>query len=236
MIGLASFFTDFSTKMVLGVLPLFVVKDVGCRQSNTYLEQWKVHSMSRVNACCIRLSIVNQKSPQILISNILEEIISVYLRKSYITFMLLFDECGTCYRLFYIKMHLLYSCHKRSRQQTCNRTERRWVKIIDSGMLTTDSTSSCPLIVNVYSTRRYLFISLSFQYATFLQFFSLIESVLVLMPFKACLNCLCLSGFVVQRKGTSISCSSCVIKFLGFAVSDISNKALYPSKLQFAFS
>jgi hypothetical protein len=30
MIGLASFLTDFSIKMVLGVLPLFVVKDVGC--------------------------------------------------------------------------------------------------------------------------------------------------------------------------------------------------------------
>ena len=66
---------------------------------------------------------------------------------------------------------------------------------------------------------------------------SLIESVLVLKPFKACLNCLCLTGFVVQHKGISISSVPLfVIEFLNLAVSDISNNASYHSKLQFAFS
>ena len=34
---------------------------------------------------------------QKLISDALKEIISVYFRKSYVTFLLLFDECRTCY-------------------------------------------------------------------------------------------------------------------------------------------
>ena len=33
MMGLVSFFTDFSTEMVLGVLPLFVVKDLGASRA-----------------------------------------------------------------------------------------------------------------------------------------------------------------------------------------------------------
>ena len=33
MMGLVSFFTDFSTEMVLGVLPIFVVKDLGASKA-----------------------------------------------------------------------------------------------------------------------------------------------------------------------------------------------------------
>jgi nitrate/nitrite transporter NarK len=33
MMGLVSFFADFSTEMVLGVLPLFVVKDLGASRA-----------------------------------------------------------------------------------------------------------------------------------------------------------------------------------------------------------
>ena len=74
------------------------------------------------------LSVGNQESLQILISDMLEEIISVYFRKSYITFMLLFDECSTCYCPFSIKMHLLYCCQKKPRYQTCNRAEKKMGK------------------------------------------------------------------------------------------------------------
>ena len=52
-----------------------------------------------------------RKSPN-LISEMLEEIYQLNIRKSYITFMLLFDECSICYCHFSIKMHLLYCCQK----------------------------------------------------------------------------------------------------------------------------
>src|SRR5215207_1750538 len=110
--------------------------------------------------------------------------------------------------------------------------------LIHCNILETDSTSSCPLVVNVYSTRGgiSLYLCLS-SIPLFSNSLSLIASVLVLNPFNACLNCLCLTGLVVQHKGISISSVPLfVIKFLNFAVSDISNKASYPSKLQFACS
>src|SRR5215207_11348811 len=109
--------------------------------------------------------------------------------------------------------------------------------LIHCNILETDSTSSCPFVVNVYSTlggiSLYLFLSNMLFFSNSL---SRIASVLVLNPFNACLNCLCLTGLVVQHKGISISSVPLfVIKFLKFAVSDISNKASYPSKLQSTF-
>ena len=110
--------------------------------------------------------------------------------------------------------------------------------LIHCSILTTDSTSSCPLLVNVYSTLGgiSLYLCLS-NMPPFSSSLSRIESVLVLKPLRAFLNCLCLTGFVVEHKGISISSVPLfVIKFLNLAVSDISNNASYPSKLQFAFS
>ena len=92
---------------------------------------------------------------------------------------------------------------------------------------TTDSTSSCPLTVKVYSTRGgiSLYLCLS-NMPPFSNSLSRIASVLVLKPFNACLNFLCLTGLVVQHRGIRISSVPLfVIKFLSFAVSDISNVA-----------
>jgi hypothetical protein len=99
--------------------------------------------------------------------------------------------------------------------------------LIHCSILATDSTSSCPLIVNVYSTRGgislYLCLSNILPFSSSL---NRIDRVLVLKPFKACLNCLCLTGLVVQHKGISISSVPLfVIRLLNFAVSDISNVA-----------
>src|ERR671924_1934114 len=99
--------------------------------------------------------------------------------------------------------------------------------LIHCSILTTDSTSSCPLMVNVYSTRGgiSLYLCLS-NIPLFSSSLSRIDRVLVLKPFNACLNCLCLTGFVVQHRGTSISrVPLFVIRLLNFAVSDISNDA-----------
>src|SRR5215203_2154706 len=97
--------------------------------------------------------------------------------------------------------------------------------LIHCSILTTDSTSSCPLAVNVYSTRGGISLYLCFSSMPFFSSsLSRIDRVLVLKPFKACLNCLCLTGSVVQHKGISISSVPLfVIRLLNFAVSDISN-------------
>jgi hypothetical protein len=83
-----------------------------------------------------------------------------------------------------------------------------------------DSTSSCPLFVNLYSTRGgiSLYLCLS-NILLFSNSLSLLDNVLVLKPFIVCLNCLCLTGFVVQHNGISISSVPLfVINFLNFAV------------------
>src|ERR687895_1236012 len=98
----------------------------------------------------------------------------------------------------------------------------------------TDSTSSCPLFVNLYSTLGgiSLYLCLS-NIPLFSNSLSLLDNVLVLKPFIACLNCLCLTGLVVQHNGISISSVPLfVINFLNFAVSFISLSALYPLKAQ----
>src|SRR5919202_3807036 len=98
----------------------------------------------------------------------------------------------------------------------------------------TDSTNSCPLSVSLYSTLGG--ISLYFCLSSIPPFsnsFSLMDNVLVLKPFIACLNCLCLTALVVQHRGISISSVPLfVINFLSFAVCDISNSELYPVKEQ----
>jgi hypothetical protein len=45
-LGLVSFFTDFSTEMVLGVLPLFIISSLGA--SRAFLEQLKAHLILQV--------------------------------------------------------------------------------------------------------------------------------------------------------------------------------------------
>ncbi len=101
-----------------------------------------------------------------------------------------------------------------------------------------DSTSSCPLLVNLYSTLGgiSLYDNLS-NTPLFSNSFNLIAKVLLLIPFKACLNCLYLTGSVVQHNGIRISSVPLlVIIFLSFAVSDIKEEASYPSKLQLFFT
>jgi len=77
--------------------------------------------------------------------------------------------------------------------------------LIHCSILTTDSTNSCPLVVNVYSTRGgiSLYLCLS-NMPLFSSSLSRIDSVLVLKPFKAHLDCLCLTGFVVQQRDTNL--------------------------------
>lgn len=71
--------------------------------------------------------------------------------------------------------------------------------LIHCSMLITDSTSSCPLVVNVYSTRGGISLYLCFSnMPLFSNSLSRIDRVLVLKPFKVCLNCLCLTGLVFQ--------------------------------------
>lgn len=97
-----------------------------------------------------------------------------------------------------------------------------------------DSTSSCPLLVSLYSTRGgiSLYDNLS-KTPLFSSSFNLITNVLLLIPLKACLNCLYLTGSVVQHNGIRISSVPLlVIIFLSLAVSDIKEDASYPSKLQ----
>ena len=69
-----------------------------------------ISSMSVVNgyALAVLNTVGSQESLQILISDMLEDIISVYFRKSYITFMLLFDECSTCYCPFSINAFVIF--------------------------------------------------------------------------------------------------------------------------------
>src|SRR6185503_12269105 len=70
----------------------------------------------------------------------------------------------------------------------------------------TDSTSSCPLPVNLYSTRGgtslYAFLSRMPPFSSSLR---RLASVLLLMPLSACRNCLYLTGSVVQHSGIRIS-------------------------------
>ncbi len=101
-----------------------------------------------------------------------------------------------------------------------------------------DSTSSCPLLVSLYSTLGgiSLYDNLS-NTPLFSSSFNLVESVLLLIPFKACLNCLYLTGSVVQHNGIRISnVPLLVIIFLSFDVSDIREVASYPSKLQLSLT
>src|SRR5215208_5792647 len=98
----------------------------------------------------------------------------------------------------------------------------------------TDSASSCPLFVSLYSTLGgiSLYLCLS-NIPPFANSLSLLDNVLVLKPFIDCLNCLCLTGFVLQHNGISISSVPLfVINFLNFAVSFISLSASYPLKAQ----
>ena len=61
-------------------------------------------------------------------------------------------------------------------------------------------------MVNVYSTLGGISLYLCFsKMPPFSSSLSLIESVLVLKPFNAFLNCLCLTGFVVQHKGSRLA-------------------------------
>ncbi len=77
---------------------------------------------------------------------------------------------------------------------------------IHRNRLTTDSVSSFPLVVNLYSTRGGISLYLCLSTIPFFSSsFSLLDSVLVLKPFIACLKVLCLTGFVEQHNGISIS-------------------------------
>src|SRR5574337_260792 len=101
-----------------------------------------------------------------------------------------------------------------------------------------DSTSSCPLLVSLYSTLGgiSLYDNLS-RTPLFSSSFNRTANVLLLIPLKACLNCLYLTGSVVQHKGIRISSVPLlVIIFLSLAVSDISEDASYPSKLQLSLT
>src|ERR687888_1671522 len=91
----------------------------------------------------------------------------------------------------------------------------------------TDSTSSCPLSVKLYSTlggvSLYDFLSNTPILCSSL---SLAAKVLLLNPFKVCLNLIYLTGFVVQHKGIRISSVPfLVISLLSLAVSFISISA-----------
>src|SRR5918995_6712507 len=78
--------------------------------------------------------------------------------------------------------------------------------LIHCSILTTDSTSSCPLDVSLYSTLGGISLNLCLSnMPLFSSSLSRIARVLVLKPFMACLNCLCLTAFVVQHKGINIS-------------------------------
>ena len=84
-----------------------------------------------------------------------------------------------------------------------------------------DSTSSCPLVVNLYSTLGgiSLYACLS-RMPPFLSSFSRIASVLLLMPRSVCLNFIYRTGSVVQHSGIS-RVPLFVINLRSFAVSVI---------------
>src|SRR5574341_1914223 len=105
--------------------------------------------------------------------------------------------------------------------------------LIHCNRLIMDSTSSCPFEVRLYSTLGgiSLYDCLS-NIPPFSNSFSLKANVLLLTPFNSCLNCLCLTGLVVQHSGINISrVPRFVINFLILAVSFIRRAASYPSKL-----
>src|ERR687888_2558105 len=96
----------------------------------------------------------------------------------------------------------------------------------------TDSTSSCPLSVKLYSTlggvSLYDFLSSTPLPSSSL---SLAAKVLLLKPFKVFLNLIYLTGLVLQHRGIRISSVPFfVINFLNLAVSFISISASYPLK------
>lgn len=104
---------------------------------------------------------------------------------------------------------------------------------IHCSKLIMDSTSSCPLLVSLYSTLGgiSLYDNLS-NTPLFSNSFSLVARVLLLIPSNVSLNCLCLTGLVVQHKGIKISSVPLlVIIFLSLAVSNMRDTASYPSKL-----
>ena len=96
-----------------------------------------------------------------------------------------------------------------------------------------DSVSSCPLVVNRYSTRGGISLKACLFKIPFLSSsFSLIARVLLLKPFIVFLNFRCLTESVVQHKGNRISSVPLfVISFLNEAVSLIRVSTSYPSKL-----
>src|SRR3989338_2651321 len=99
-----------------------------------------------------------------------------------------------------------------------------------------DSTSSCPLDVRLYSTLGgiSLYECLS-NIPFFSSSFSRVANVLLLNPFRASLNCLCLTGFVVQHKGIKISNVPLLVKIsLSFEVSIIKEETSYLSKPHFS--
>src|SRR5215207_4224140 len=106
--------------------------------------------------------------------------------------------------------------------------------IIQCIKLKIDSTNSCPFLVSLYSTFGgiSLYACLS-KIPSLSSSLSLLANVLLLIPFINSLNCLYLTGLVVQHKGISISnVPLFVTKFRSFVVCNINLLESYPSKLQ----